>query len=177
MSVRHSIVLTLALAGALPALGVAANGPATSPAQSTALAAPGPIESLTVGAISSAAVDGCVLSYALQVTADAGGGTDTFRLEVWDDQVLVRQVNLGVPADGAVHAVSGTVDLPPVRQGIPGIGVYLVDATTLDVEDPLPATCVAFEIPAAGRAGIAGLGALILIAGFVALRRRAAPRA
>ena len=137
-----------------------------------ALAAP--TESLVVGAIQSLAADRCVLSFALQVTADAGGGTDDFRLEIYDDQRLVRSVALSVPADGGVHGVSGTVGLPPISQSAPGIGVVLADAAVLDFEDPFLVTCAPFEVPATNAAGLVGLAALLVAAGLVVVRRRAA---
>lgn len=138
-----------------------------------ALAAPPP-ESLVVGAIQSLAADRCVLTFALQVTADAGGGTDDFRLEVWDEGALVRSVPLSVPADGAVHTVSGAVGLPPISQAAPGIGVVLADASLLDVEDPVAAACAPFEVPAASPLGLASLAAALLVAGLFVVRRRAA---
>lgn len=131
-----------------------------------------PTESLLVGAIQSLAVDRCVLSFQLQVTADAGGGTDGFQLDIWDEGQLVRSVALAVPADGAVHGVAGTVALPPISQANPGIGVVLSDVVTLDIEDPFAATCAPFEIPAASPSGLAGLGALLLVAGLLVVRRR-----
>ena len=160
----------LALAGASFAAG---NLPAGTSA--AALSTPPP-ESLVVGAIQSLAVERCVLSFDLQVTADAGGGTDDFRLEIYDDGRLVRTVPLAVPADGAVHGVGGTVGLPPISQGAPGIGVVLADAAILDVEDPFAAACAPFEVPAASPAALAGLTLLLLTAGVVVVRRRA-PRA
>ncbi len=138
-----------------------------------ALVAPPP-ESLVVGAIQSLAADRCVLTFALQVTADAGGGTDSFRLEVWDEGALVRSVPLSVPADGAVHSVNGAVALPPISQATPGIGVLLADATLLDVEDPVAAACAPFEVPAASPLGLASLAAALLVAGLFVVRRRAA---
>jgi hypothetical protein len=169
MSVRHFIALTLALASATPALAVAGNGPGALSADAQTRAA---TESLTLGAIQSLAVQGCVLSYTLQVTADAGGGTDSFSLQVWDESAIVREALLAVPADGAVHTVAGTIHLPPISQSKAGIGVYLVDGAILDVEDPFAASCVPFEIPAASRAGIAGFGLLLTAAALFALRRR-----
>lgn len=133
-----------------------------------------PTESLVVGSIQSLAADGCVLSFQLQVTADAGGGSDGFRLEVYDEGRLLRVAQLSVPADGAVHGVAGTVSLPPISQATPGIGVVLADAAVLDIEDPVAASCAPYEVPAAGSAGLAGLAALLVVAGLVAVRRRAA---
>ena len=161
-----SLVSVLALAA--PAV---ATGNVRGDATADALAAPPP-ESLVVGAIQSLVADRCVLTFTLQVTADAGGGTDNFRLEVWDENALVRSVPLSVPADGAVHTVSGAVALPPISQATPGIGVLLADATLLDVEDPVAASCAAFEIPAANPLGLASLAALLLAAGLVVVRRR-----
>jgi hypothetical protein len=177
MSVRHEIALTLALAVAAPALALETNGPGAPAADAatravTDAATRAATENLTLGAIQSLSVSGCVLSFALQVTADAGGGTDTFALQVWDESVLVREAQLAVPADGAVHNVAGTIHLPPISQTKAGIGVYLVDGPILDVEDPFAATCVPFEIPAASRAGIASLGLLLTAAALFALRRR-----
>lgn len=163
-----SLLSVLALAAS-----AGATGNVRADATADALAAPPP-ESLVVGAIQSLAADRCVLTFTLQVTADAGGGTDNFRLEVWDEQALVRSVPLSVPADGAVHTVHGTVGLPPISQATPGVGVMLIDATLLDVEDPVAASCAPFEIPAANPLGLAGLAALLLVAGFVVVRRRAA---
>lgn len=162
------LLSALALASSASAAG---NVPAGAIAD--ALSAPPP-ESLVVGAIQSLAVEACVLSFGLQVTADAGGGTDSFQLEVWDDGRLVRSLALAVPADGAVHSVSGTIGLPPISQATPGIGVVLADAVRLDLEDPFAASCVPYEVPAASPAGLAGLTLLLLAAGLVVVRRRAA---
>jgi LPXTG-motif cell wall-anchored protein len=167
---RSRLILAAAFLAALPAMA-ATNGPGVPGAEITTGDRP-PVESLVVGAIQGLAVNQCVLTYSLQVTADAGGGTDTFRLDVWDDGLLVRSVPLSVPADGAVHAVSGTVAVPPINQTTPGLGVYLVDAAILDAEDPFASTCVAFEIPTAQTVGLAGLGALVGLAAVVVLRRR-----
>jgi hypothetical protein len=163
----------LALAVVSPA-GAGGNVPATAPSLvADAVTAPPP-ESLVVGAIQSLSVSRCVLSYQLQVTADAGGGTDAFRLEVYDEGQLVRAVTLSVPADGAVHGVAGTIGLPPISQAAPGIGVVLSDATVLDIEDPFVASCVPLEVPAVGPFGLVGLTTLLLVAGLVVVRRRAA---
>ena len=164
------LLLTLAVVSPASAAG---NVPATaSSLVADAVTAPPP-ESLVVGAIQSLSVSRCVLSYQLQVTADAGGGTDTFRLEVYDEGQLVRAVTLSVPADGAVHGVAGTIGLPPISQAAPGIGVVLSDATVLDIEDPFVASCVPLEVPAVGPFGLAGLTTLLLVAGLVVVRRRA----
>lgn len=168
---KASAFLLLSAFATAAAAGAAGN--VWTDATADALAAPPP-ESLVVGAIQSLAADRCVLTFTLQVTADAGGGTDDFRLEVWDEGALVRSVPLSVPADGAVHAVSGAVGLPPISQAAPGIGVVLADASMLDVEDPVAASCAPFEIPAANPLGLAGLAAALLVAGLFVVRRRAA---
>jgi len=151
---------------ALASPALAGNAP-----ESLVGAVPAP-ESVVLGSIESLAVDRCLLSFTVQVTAEAGGGTDDFRVEVYDDGQLIRVVPLSVPADGAVHEVSSSVDLPVIGQQIPGIGVYLVDDQVLDVEDPFDATCVLTEVPTLGSAGLAGLGALLGVAALVAVRRR-----
>lgn len=163
-----SLLSVLALAAA-----AMAGGNVRADATADALAAPPP-ESLVVGAIQSLAVERCVLTVALQVTADAGGGTDSFRIEVWDEGNLVRSLPLSVPADGGSHAVQAAVTLPPISQATPGIGVVLADATVLDIEDPFAASCAPFEIPAANPLGLASLAALLLVAGLLLVRRRAA---
>jgi len=129
-------------------------------------------ESVVLGSIESLSVARCVLSFTVQVTADAGGGQDDFRLELYDDGQLVRLVPLSVPADGAVHTVSGTVGLPQISQATAGIGVVLVDDQMLDIEDPFPAACLLTEVPTLGSAGLAGLGALLGLAAVVVVRRR-----
>lgn len=148
----------------MPAL--AANAP-----QAVASVAPVP-ESVILGSIQSLAVDRCVLTFTVQVTAEAGGGQDDFRIDIYDDLALVRQVPLSVPADGAVHSVSGSVTLPVIGQSAPGIGVYLVDDQLLDSQDPFDASCVTTEVPTLGTAGLAGLGALLGLAAIVVVRRR-----
>ena len=154
------------------AAAAGATGNVRTDATADALAAPPP-ESLVVGAIQSLAADRCVLTFTLQVTADAGGGTDDFRLEVWDEGALVRSVPLSVPADGAVHAVSGAVGLPPISQATPGIGVVLADATMLDVEDPVAAAVRRSRSRPPSPLGLAGLAAALLVAGLFVVRRRA----
>lgn len=154
---------------ASPALAVGNVGAAPSADVVTAA----PTESLVLGAIQSLSVDRCVLSFQLQVTADAGGGTDSFQLEVWDEGQPVRALTLSVPADGAVHGVAGTITLPPISQTNPGIGVVLADGAPLDIEDPFAASCAPFEIPSTSPVGLAGLGTLLLAAGLVVVRRRA----
>jgi len=145
------------------------------PAESALAAVPAPAtESLVVGSIQALTADRCVLSFLLQVTADAGGGSDDFRLEVYDEGQLIRVAQLSVPADGGVHILPGTLSLPPISQASPGIGVVLADAAVLDIQDPVAATCAPYEVPAAGPAGLAGLAALLVVAGLVAVRRRAA---
>lgn len=155
---------------ALPLWAVAAR--ATNAPEEWLSAVPSGGDSVVVGALQSLSVDRCQLAFQVQVTADPGGGTDSFRLEIYDEGALVRTVALEVPADGGVHTVSGVVGLPPISQVNPGIGVALFDETLLDVEDPFPAACAPFEIPAASPAGFAGLGALLLLAGLVLVRRR-----
>jgi len=150
--------------GAAAAVGNVPNDPAA--------VAPTP-ESVVLGSIDSLSVARCVLSFTVQVTAEVGAGNDDFRLEVYDDGRLVRLVPLSVPADGAVHSVSGTVGLPQISQAAPGIGVVLVDDQMLDIEDPFPASCVLTEVPTLGSAGLAGLGALLGLAAIVVVRRRA----
>ncbi len=157
----------VAAALALGAPGLAGNAP-----EGVATVAPVP-ESVILGSIQSLAVNRCVLSFTVQVTAEAGGGQDDFRLDIYDDLVLVRQVPLSVPADGLVHSVSGAVDLPVIGNAVPGIGVYLVDDQLLDAQDPYDASCVTTEVPTLGTAGLAGLGALLGLAAIVVVRRRA----
>ncbi|MCB9377452.1 MAG: hypothetical protein H6511_01635 [Holophagales bacterium] len=167
MRVFATRLLPVVLLGALASPALAGNAPSE-----LASVAPTP-ESVVLGSIESLAVDRCILSLSVQVTADAGGGTDDFRVEVYDDGQLIRTVPLSVPADGAVHQVSASVGLPVIGQQIPGIGVYLVDDQVLDVEDPFDAACVLTEVPTLGSAGLAGLGALLGVAALVAFRRRA----
>ena len=167
--VSAPLVLGVAAALALGAPALAANAP-----QEVARLAPTP-ESVILGSIQSLAVDRCVLSFTVQVTAEAGGGQDDFRLEVYDDGALVRLVPLSVPADGAVHTVSSAVALPVIGQTIPGIGVYLLDDQLLDSQDPFDASCVTTEVPTLGAAGLAGLGALLGLAAIVVVRRRSRP--
>ncbi len=162
-----SLLLTLVFASA--AFGV--NVPADF---ALAVAPAPPTESLVVGSLQSLAADRCVLSFVLQVTADAGGGNDDFRLEVYDEGQLIRVAQLEVPANGALYLLPGSLSLPPISQATPGIGVVLVDDTVLDIEDPVAASCAPYEVPAVGHPGLAGLAALLVVAGLVAVRRRAA---
>lgn len=164
--VRASLVLGAAVLSAAGAGAFAGNLPEPF---AGAVAAP---EAVVLGSIQSLSVDRCVLAFSVQATAEALGGEDAFRLEIYDDGALVRVASLSIPADGAVHTVAGTVELPHVSQAVPGIGVVLADDQILDFEDPYPASCVPTEVPTLGRAGLAGLGALLGLAAIAVVRRR-----
>jgi hypothetical protein len=163
---RASLALGLAASLAAATGAFAGNLPDSLAAP---VAAP---EAVVLGSIQTLSVDRCVLSFSVQATAEALGGEDAFRLEIYDDGALVRVAPLSIPADGAVHTVAGTVELPLVSQAVPGIGVVLADDQLLDLEDPFPATCVPTEVPTLGRAGLAGLGALLGLAAIAVVRRR-----
>ena len=112
-------------------------------------------------------------SYSATVTTDAGGGTDDFALEIWDDGLLMDTIALSAPADGGVHTVSGTYDIAfPVGTVAPGLGLFLMDGATLDYIDPF--TCESAQaIPTMGGWGLAVLILLLAAAGaFFVLRRR-----
>lgn len=116
---------------------------------------------------------GCSVAYALQVLTEVGTGSDEFELQVYDDAALVQVVALSAPADGLLHAFSGTIELDqPVSQASPGIGVYLVDSgAILDFADPVNATCGIAEIPTLGSLGAWVLGGLLTASALVILRR------
>ena len=116
---------------------------------------------------------GCTVAYSLQVLTENGAGSDTFELQVFDDGALIQVEALSAPADGAVHALSGTIGLQhPVSQANPGIGVYLVDSgVILDFVDPADVVCGFVEIPTLDSAGAWILVGLLLASALVVLRR------
>jgi len=128
---------------------------------------------LSLGDLAVSSPEGCTLAYAVQVFTDAGTGDDTFELQVVDDGVIVSVRSLSAPADGAIHQLSGTLQLNhAVSQAIPGVGVYLVDdGTILDAVDPVVLGCGIVEIPTLDTAGAWLLGGLLLACGLVVLRR------
>lgn len=130
----------------------------------------------SIGSLEATApVNGCVVSYTATVLADAGGGEDSFQLQVVDDGAIVQVETLTVPADGAVHTVSGSLRLKKAPlTGSPGIGLYLADGAQLfDAVDPLEVPCRAFEpeVPTLAGAGTAALVGVLALAAVVVLRR------
>jgi hypothetical protein len=161
----------LSLLALLPAAAAAAVGTGS-------LNGPGDPQGgrLALGDLAVSSPENCVVAYTLQVQSEGGGGNDTFELQLFDDGALVQAEALSAPADGAVHALTGTIHLhQAVSQVNPGLGVYLVDSgAILDFVDPAPVSCGFVEIPTLDAVGAWILGGLLLASALVVLRRRAA---
>lgn len=165
-----AFLLTLVVFLPAPAAALDATGNLNGPGRSAG-------GRLALGDLAVSSPEGCVVAYTLQVQTESGGGNDTFELQLFDDGELVQVEALSAPADGAVHALTGTIHLhQAVSQVSPGLGVYLVDsAAFLDFVDPAPVSCGFVEIPTLGSVGAWILGGLLLASALVLLRRRAAP--
>jgi len=128
-----------------------------------------------LGTLEASAPQGCVIGYSATVFADAGGGEDSFQLQVVDDGQIVQVETLSVPADGAVHTVAGSFKLRRApNAATPGIGLYLADGgVLLDAVDPLELACREFEpeVPTLAGAGYVALGSVLALAAILFLRR------
>jgi hypothetical protein len=121
-----------------------------------------------------AAPDGCVIGFTATVRTEAGGGVDSFEVQLFDDGQQIDLRALTAPADGQVHAVEGEFQLSgPIGTNTPGVGLYLVDnGQTLDLIDPFGTPCPPLEVPTLGRGGVAALAGLLAIASLALLARR-----
>jgi len=133
---------------------------------------------ISVGNLAASSPGNCAIAYSLQVQTEIGSGSDSFDLQIYDEAALIQTQTLSAPADGGVHALSGTLQIDQaVSQAVPGIGIYLVDgAAILDFVDPVDVTCGLVEIPTLDSAGALLLGALIFASALVLLRSRRSVR-
>lgn len=165
-------LLVLAVLGAGSSIGASAG-------DSTSRNGPGGPSGgrISVGHLDASSPGNCSIAYTLQVQTEIGSGSDSFDLQVYDDAVLIQTQRLSAPADGAVHALAGTLRIDqPVSQTTPGVGIYLVDAAAiLDFVDPVDVTCGLAEIPTLDSTGALLLGALLFATALFLLRRRGLP--
>lgn len=120
----------------------------------------------------------CAIDYEITVTSEAGGGTDGFTLEVWDDGARIQVHPFVVPADGGQHVVTGSVVLTsPPGTLAPGLGFYVVDNDLIYASnDPFTGfVCTVLDVPTMSRWGLALFAGLLLLASVaLVLRRRTA---
>jgi hypothetical protein len=132
-----------------------------------------PIANVNLGSLS-ATPTGCVIDFTATVRTEAGGGVDSFEVQLFDDGQLIATQLLTATADGQTHDVAGQFQLSgPPGTVTPGVGLYLVDNDqTLDLIDPLGTPCGPLEVPALDRRGIVALAGLLAVASLALLSRR-----
>lgn len=117
----------------------------------------------------------CGLSIQGSVTTDAGGGTDTFTMQIVDEGAVIASRDFAFPADGAAH---------PFATEFSFQHIFVGDTYALWINDPgglglvqfpeiFPIeSCTIQNIPTLSKAGAAGFGLLLAGAAAAVLVRR-----
>jgi len=117
----------------------------------------------------------CGLSIGGTVVTDAGGGTDTFTLQITDEGAVIASQDFAYPADGAAHPFATEFSFQHIFVG-ENYGLTIVDPGGLGLVEfpdlfPLE-SCSIQNIPTLSTAGVAGFGLLLAGAAAAVLVRR-----